>query len=265
MIEQGLFKKYFVGRDGFYWWIGQIAPEASWRDNKSGIPNETNEGTPGFGERYKVRIMGHHTASPSELSDDELPWATVMYPVTAGGGTGASSQTANLRQGMFVFGFFMDGEDGQQPVIMGVVGTNSYTAVMSQVPDAKFIPFTGISPQYGERPATYALKASSKEGDVAPVAAEAQGETTQNATTNDSPEAQSTEVTNAADERAAEEKTVGNVVPRPSKCDPIPLFGLQLELSNMIKEIEKKRKSLSDERARLLKGVSDEEGRIRED
>ena len=28
MIEQGLFKKYFVGRDGFYWWIGQIAPEA---------------------------------------------------------------------------------------------------------------------------------------------------------------------------------------------------------------------------------------------
>ena len=265
MIEQGLFKKYFVGRDGFYWWIGQIAPEASWRDNKSGIPNETNEDTPGFGERYKVRIMGHHTASPSELSDDELPWATVMYPVTAGGGTGASSQTANLRQGMFVFGFFMDGEDGQQPVIMGVVGTNSYTAVMSQVPDAKFIPFTGISPQYGERPATYALKASSKEGDVAPVAAEAKGETTQNATTNDSPEAQSTEVTNAADARAAEEKTVGNVVPRPSKCDPIPLFGLQLELSNMIKEIEKKRKSLSDERARLLKGVSDEEGRIRED
>ena len=130
--------------------------------------------------------MGHHTASPSELSDDELPWATVMYPVTAGGGTGASSQTANLRQGMFVFGFFMDGEDGQQPVIMGVVGTNSYTAVMSQVPDAKFIPFTGTSPQYGERTATYALKASGEEGEVAPVADEAKGETTQNATTNDS-------------------------------------------------------------------------------
>ena len=265
MIEQGLFKKYFVGRDGFYWWIGQIAPEASWRDNKIGIPGESNKDTPGFAERYKVRIMGHHTAVPSELSDDELPWATVMYPVTAGGGTGASSQTANLRQGMFVFGFFMDGEDGQQPVIMGVVGTNSYTAVMSQVPDAKFIPFTGISPQYGERLATYALKASSKEGDVAPVADEAKGESTQNATTNDSVEGQSTEVENAADANAAEEKTVDNDVPKPSKCDPIPLAGLQLKLSNMIKEIEKKRKSLDDERARILKGVSDEEGRIRED
>ena len=265
MIEQGLFKKYFVGRDGFYWWIGQIAPEDSWRDNKIGIPGETNKDTPGFGERYKVRIMGHHTASPSELSDDELPWATVMYPVTAGGGTGASSQTANLRQGMFVFGFFMDGEDGQQPVIMGVVGTNSYTAVMSQVPDAKFIPFTGLSPKYGDKPATYALKPSSEEGEVAPVVPEAEGESTENSTTNNSPEQQSNEGKDAATEAAAEEKAKENPVPKPSKCEPIPLTGLQLQLSNMIKEIEKKRKSLSDERARLLKGVSDEEGRIRED
>ena len=265
MIEQGLFKKYFVGRDGFYWWIGQIAPEASWRDNKIGIPGESNKDTPGFGERYKVRIMGHHTAVPSELSDDELPWATVMYPVTAGGGTGAASQTANLRQGMFVFGFFMDGEDGQQPVIMGVVGTNSYTAVMANVPDAKFIPFTGTSPQYGERTATYALKASSEEGEVAPVAAEAKGETTQNSTTNDSVEGQATEVKDNDSQVAAEEKTVENPVPKPSKCEPVPLSGLQLQLSNMIKEIEKKRKSLDDERSRLLKGVSDEEGRIKED
>ena len=265
MIEQGLFKKYFVGRDGFYWWIGQIAPEASWRDNKIGIPGETNKDTPGFGERYKVRIMGHHTASPSELSDDELPWATVMYPVTAGGGTGSSSQTSNLRQGMFVFGFFMDGEDGQQPVIMGVVGTNSYTAVMSQVPDAKFIPFTGLSPQYGDKPATYALKPSSEKGEVAPVVPEADGETTENSTVVNSPEGQASEQKDSATETAAEEKTVDNPVPTPSKCEPIPLTGLQLQLSNMIKDIEKKRKSLDDERARLLKGVSDEEGKIKED
>ena len=265
MIEQGLFKKYFVGRDGFYWWIGQIAPEASWRDNKSGIPAETNENTPGFGERYKVRIMGHHTASPSELTDDELPWASVMYPVTAGGGTGSSSQSANLRQGMFVFGFFMDGEDGQQPVIMGVVGTNSYTAVMSQVTDAKFIPFTGLSPQYGDKPATYALKPSSKEGEVAPVVPEADGNATENSTINNSPEQQQNEGKDSATETAAEEKTVENPVPKPSKCEPIPLSGLQLQLSNSIKDIEKLRKSLDDEQSRLLKGVSDEEGKIKEE
>ena len=155
MIDQGLFKKYFVGRDGFYWWIGQIAEESSWVDNKSGIPSETNENTPGFGQRYKVRIMGYHTAVPSELPDDHLPWATVMYPVTSGGGTAATSETANLRQGMFVFGFFLDGEDGQQPVIMGVIGYNDYTAIMAEVPDAKFVPFNGLNPSRGQNIATY--------------------------------------------------------------------------------------------------------------
>ena len=63
----------------------------------------------------------------------------------------------------------------------------------------------------------------------------------------------------------AEEKTVDNEVVKPSKCDPIPLAGLQLKLSNMIKEIEKKRKSLDDQRSRLIKGVTDVEGQIRED
>ena len=39
--------------------------------------------------------MGHHTAVASELPDDHLPWASVMYPVTAGGGTGTSAQTSD--------------------------------------------------------------------------------------------------------------------------------------------------------------------------
>ena len=63
----------------------------------------------------------------------------------------------------------------------------------------------------------------------------------------------------------SEETTVDNEVVKPSKCDPIPLAGLQLKLSNMIKEIEKKRKSLDDQRAGLIKGVTDIEGQIRED
>ena len=256
MIEQGLFKKYFVGRDGFYWWIGQIAPEESWRDNKNGIPSANNKDTPGFGERYKVRIMGHHTASPSELSDDELPWATVMYPVTAGGGTGASSQNANLRQGMFVFGFFMDGEDGQQPVIMGVIGTNSYTAVMKNVPDSKFIPFTGLSEQFGDRVATYARTASDSEGEVAPVADEVKGEPTENSTTINSPEG-NTEVEDAASSTSAEEKEKDIPIPQPSHCDPIPFEGIQLSLANTIKDIEKLRSTLTDYRQAATKGVSD--------
>ena len=152
MIEQGLVKQHFLGRDGFIWWIGQIVDETQWAGNLGGAPTETTEKQKGFGFRYKVRIMGYHTASPTDLKDEELPWASVMFPVTAGVSGGAIS-TPNLRQGDFVQGFFMDGEDGQQPVIMGVIGYNQYTAVMKNIPDTGFMPFSGYTvkdqvPQY---------------------------------------------------------------------------------------------------------------------
>ena len=96
MIEQqGLFKKHFVGRDGFIWWIGQIAPEKSWKGNLTGRSVANNTSMPGFSERYKVRIMGYHTDNKTDLPDDQLPWAHVMYPVTAGGGGGSSYQSCN--------------------------------------------------------------------------------------------------------------------------------------------------------------------------
>ena len=38
MLDQGLFKNHFVGRDGFIWWIGQIADENTWKAN---IPDES--------------------------------------------------------------------------------------------------------------------------------------------------------------------------------------------------------------------------------
>ena len=86
MLEQDIYKRHFVGRDGFIWWIGQIASSDSWARNTPDQPQESNTTIEGWGERYKVRIMGYHTAVKSELPDDDLPWATVMYPVTAGGG-----------------------------------------------------------------------------------------------------------------------------------------------------------------------------------
>ena len=64
--------------------------------------------------------------------------------------------TPNLRQGDFVQGYFLDGEDAQQPVIMGVLGFNQYTAVMKNVPDTAFTRFSGfdtkdIVPQHSLR------------------------------------------------------------------------------------------------------------------
>ncbi len=145
MIEEQLFQKHFVGRDGFIWWIGQVVDQTKWQDNILGYRVDSTGEIPGFGERYKVRIMGYHTANLKDLSDDELPWATVMYPVTAGAGSAGASTSAQLRQGSFVFGFFIDGEDAQQPVIMGVLGYNQQTALEKKVPEIGFLPFSGYT------------------------------------------------------------------------------------------------------------------------
>jgi len=70
-----------------------------------------------------------------------------MYPITAGGGQSSSYQTPNLRQGMFVFGFFMDGQDMQVPVIMGVLGNNAQTTLKQSVgtTDSNFGPTSGYA------------------------------------------------------------------------------------------------------------------------
>ena len=106
-----------------------------------------------------------------------------MYPVTSGGGGDAGTfETANLRQGNFVFGFFMDGEDGQQPVIMGVIGYNNYTAIMAEIPDAKFVPFTDLNSSRGQNSPVYVRKVVPDPGDLAPVPSTAPLSTTEGET-----------------------------------------------------------------------------------
>ena len=64
MIEQGLAKQHFLGRDGFIWWIGQVVDSTKWAGNLPSTPTKTTKQQKGFDFRYKVRIMGYHTAVP---------------------------------------------------------------------------------------------------------------------------------------------------------------------------------------------------------
>ena len=127
-----LFNPGFLG-GGFNWWIGQISDDSTWRDNTVPSKFENKDSIPGWGKRYKVRIIGLHDKEETLIPSDQLPWAQVMYPITAGGGQASASQTSNLRQGMFVFGFFMDGQDQQVPVIMGILGNNAQTALNTTI------------------------------------------------------------------------------------------------------------------------------------
>lgn len=71
--------------------------------------------------RVRVRIFGiHHTEDTTKVADDDLPWAVVLYPTT-GGQTSGGNVSHGLVPGTWVVGFFVDGEDSQQPVVLGVI------------------------------------------------------------------------------------------------------------------------------------------------
>lgn len=123
-----LFNPGFLG-GSFLWWVGQIVDDSAWRDNINSGKYEDRTGIPGWSRRYKVRIIGLHDQGEESISSDQLPWAQVMYPVTAGGGQAGASDSTKLRQGNMVFGFFIDGQEQQVPVIMGVLGNNSQTVL----------------------------------------------------------------------------------------------------------------------------------------
>ena len=129
-----LFNPGFLG-GSFLWWVGQIADDATWRDNILPGPHKDTKKPDGWGRRYKVRIVGLHDQGEEAVDSDQLPWAQIMYPVTGGGGQTSASHTSNLRQGMMVFGFFLDGQDQQIPVIMGVLGHNVQVPLSAKIGD----------------------------------------------------------------------------------------------------------------------------------
>ena len=59
MSEGTLFNPGFLGAS-FNWWIGQIADDSTWRDNSVPGKFESKDQVPGWGKRYKVRIIGLH-------------------------------------------------------------------------------------------------------------------------------------------------------------------------------------------------------------
>tara|TARA_Y100001970_G_scaffold182892_1_gene222447 strand:+ start:191 stop:2719 length:2529 start_codon:yes stop_codon:yes gene_type:complete len=240
MIEQGLVKTHFLGRDGFIWWIGQIVDQTKWAGNLGGSPTKTTEDQKGFGFRYKVRIMGYHTASPTDLTDDDLPWASVMLPVTAGVSGGAVS-TPNLRQGDFVQGYFLDGEDAQQPVIMGVIGYNQYTAVMKNIPDTGFLPFSGYTTE--DQVPQGALPTNQEEAKG--VAEDVDVSKTNNKEVLETGVSQVGRDDGATNEQYLNEKKSSTIASN-ADCEKAPTGSIQREIKNMIAEVQRIKKTATD-------------------
>lgn len=99
----------YLGKDGFFWWFGEIVED---RD-----PLQVG--------RVKVRISGWYTGLDGKfkekMPDEDLPWAIVLQPTNQGGQEGTGISAGQLKPGAMVMGFFLDGQEAQQPVVMGVV------------------------------------------------------------------------------------------------------------------------------------------------
>jgi hypothetical protein len=96
-------------RDGFNWWIGVV--EDRMDPEKMG--------------RCRVRIYGYHTDSKVILPTKDLPWATPIQPITSAAISGIGSSPLGPVEGTWVIGFFLDGEDMQQPAIFGTIATKA--------------------------------------------------------------------------------------------------------------------------------------------
>ena len=92
----------FAGRNNFVWFTGVV-------ENRQSDPLKMG--------RVQVRIIGWHSENPEDCPTEDLPWAQVLYSSNFG------RAFSTPREKEWVFGFFLDGESAQMPVVVGVYGT----------------------------------------------------------------------------------------------------------------------------------------------
>lgn len=97
---------HFIGRDGFFWWHGVVEDRQD--------PDKLG--------RVKVRILGSHTKDKAYIKSIELQWAYIVQPVTSAAMNGIGKSPLGPVPGTWVFGFYRDGQDMQEPCVLGTIG-----------------------------------------------------------------------------------------------------------------------------------------------
>ena len=95
----------FMGKDGFQWFVGVV--------------EDRND--PKFLGRVRVRCLGYHSEDLTKLPTADLPWAHPMNPITSATVSGVGQTPLGSVEGTWVIGFFQDGADCQQPIIIGTL------------------------------------------------------------------------------------------------------------------------------------------------
>jgi len=93
----------FLGRNGFLWFVGVVEDRQD--------PQKVG--------RVRVRCLGYHTSDKNKLPTGDLPWSQVALPITSSGISGLGQTPLGLVEGSWVWGYFRDGEEAQEPLILG--------------------------------------------------------------------------------------------------------------------------------------------------
>jgi len=256
-MTNNLFDTQTIGSDP-RWWTGIIVDDLSWKGNQLAEKWSSIDQLPGWGARYKVRIVGKHTQNRNKLSDDKLELCEVMYPVTAGTGHGASYQTSNLRKGSVVFGIYKDNE-GNEPLIIGCIGNNSQTYLNTKQQNG-FDPLRGLSttPVYSVVPGGSPPIPGPRDPRARDVNARGGYDPRYDSVTIESAVAE--RQTTLADQRQSEDQAGSIHVPTTSTCEPIDLTGVALTIKNLIQDIERVKKEINDWKYKLTNELISENG-----
>jgi len=233
-------------------WEGIIVPDHTHRENQESKLWNEEEDLAGWGSRYKIRIIGKNTQDKNKLPDEVLPTCEVLYPVTAGSGHAASYQTSNLRQGSVVYGFWKDGVNGKEPVILGCVG-NSDQTYLNRFQKEGFDSYTGfVNEVYGQEfpVPLYSIKNRYNfpdNFDWSPV-----DESNTSSTVN--------KRTISGDREVDENNSS---LSSPATCDKAQLGAVQLAIRNLIKDIERVQKQANDWSQVVNNGIQEREQFIR--
>ena len=73
--------------------------------------------------RVRVRCFNYHSGDQTDIPTTDLPWATCILPVTNAATSGIGQSATGLVPGTWVFGFFRDGAELQDPVVIGSIAS----------------------------------------------------------------------------------------------------------------------------------------------
>ena len=93
-------------------------PLESWVGTVVSYDSQKEQIESGWGWRYKVRIMGDNT-NTDQITDQQLSYAYVLLPTTAGSGGAFKMRSVRISQGDFVYGV-RGGGAGAPTMILGV-------------------------------------------------------------------------------------------------------------------------------------------------